>query len=75
MAYATEGQPPHVANILVVRDKLVEEGLEPIVVADAALRHQIDDAAQYEKLIDTASAGKRRPVPMQITSFCRSPGS
>jgi hypothetical protein len=52
VAYSTEGQPPQVANILVVRDKLVEEGLEPIVVADAALRHQIDDAAKYEQLID-----------------------
>jgi len=30
----------------------VEEGFEPIIVADAALRHQIDDAAAYEKMID-----------------------
>lgn len=52
VAHSTEGEPPHVANILIVRDKLVEEGLEPIVVADAALRHQIDDSAAYEKLID-----------------------
>ena len=52
VAYSTEGEPPHVANILAVRDKLVSENLEPIVVADAALRHQIDDAARYEQLID-----------------------
>jgi hypothetical protein len=52
VAYATEGQPPQVANILIVRDKLVEDGLEPIVVADAALRHQIDDPARYEQLVD-----------------------
>jgi hypothetical protein len=38
--------------LLIVREKLVEEGLEPIIVADAALRHQIDDTAQYERLID-----------------------
>lgn len=55
VAHSTEGEPPHVANILMVRDKLVEEGLEPIVVADAALRHQIDDSAAYEKLIDEGS--------------------
>jgi hypothetical protein len=30
----------------------VEEGLEPIIVADAALRHQIDDTKAYEKMID-----------------------
>jgi hypothetical protein len=53
VAYSTEGQPALVANILRVRAKLLDEGLEPIVVADAALRHQIDDAASYEKLIET----------------------
>ena len=52
VAHSTEGEPPHVANLLIVRDKLVEEGLKPIIVADAALRHQIDDTRQYEKLID-----------------------
>jgi hypothetical protein len=30
-----------------------EEGLEPIIVADAALRHQIDDAAGYERLVES----------------------
>jgi hypothetical protein len=52
VAHSTEGGPPHVANLLIVRDKLVEEGLEPIIVADAALRHQIDDTRQYEQMID-----------------------
>jgi hypothetical protein len=52
VAHSTEGEPPHVANIVAVRDKLVEEGLEPIIVADAALRHQIDDATKYEQLIE-----------------------
>ncbi|MDB4877567.1 MAG: Ribonuclease Zc3h12a-like protein [Gemmatimonadetes bacterium] len=52
VAHSTEGEPPQVANLLIVRNKLVEEGLEPIIVADAALRHQIDDSAKYEKLID-----------------------
>ena len=52
VAYSIEGEPPHVANIIAVRDKLLEEGMEPIIVADAALRHQIDDTRKYEQMID-----------------------
>jgi hypothetical protein len=60
VAYSIEGEPPHVANIIAVRDKLREEGFEPIIVADAALRHQIDDQARYEKLIED---GQVRQAP------------
>ena len=52
VAHSIEGEPPHVASIVAVRDKLLEEGLEPIIVADAALRHQIDDPRLYEKMIE-----------------------
>ena len=52
VAHSTEGEAPHVANLVAVRDKLVQEGLEPIIVADAALRHQIDDSAKYERMIE-----------------------
>jgi hypothetical protein len=52
VAHSTEGERPLLSNILAVRDKLSEEGLEPIVVADAALRHQIDDRGGYEQLVD-----------------------
>ena len=52
VAHSTEGEAPRVANLLAVRDKLREEGDDPIIVADAALRHQIDDAKAYEQLID-----------------------
>jgi hypothetical protein len=52
VAHSTEGETPLVANIVAIREKLVEEGLEPIVVADAALRHQIDNPQAYEKMID-----------------------
>jgi hypothetical protein len=52
VAHSTEGAQPQLANILAVRRKLCDEGKEPIVVADAALRHQIDDRAAYEKLVD-----------------------
>jgi len=52
VAHSTEGERAQVRNILAVRDKLIEEGLEPIIVADAVLRHQIDDQQCYEKMID-----------------------
>jgi hypothetical protein len=52
VAHATEGGGARLRNIQLVQQKLREEGLEPIVVADAALRHQIDDKAAYEKLVD-----------------------
>jgi hypothetical protein len=52
VAHATEGGEARLRNILLVQEKLRNEGLEPIVVADAALRHQIDDRVAYEKLID-----------------------
>jgi len=60
VAYAVEGEPPRVANLIAIRDKLREEGLEPIIVADAALRHSIDDPKQYEHLIDE---GQVRQAP------------
>ena len=52
VAHSTEGAAPRVANLVAIRGKLVEEGNEPIIVADAALRHQIDDPQQYERMID-----------------------
>jgi hypothetical protein len=55
VAHSTEGDKPLVANLLVVRDKLKEEGFDPIIMADAALRHQIDDAKVYEDMIESGS--------------------
>jgi hypothetical protein len=52
VAHSSEGDTARLANILAVRDKLVEEGFQPVVVADAALRHQIDDKQAYERLVD-----------------------
>ncbi|HSQ29102.1 MAG TPA: hypothetical protein VLN49_04590 [Gemmatimonadaceae bacterium] len=52
VAHSTEGEQALVANLLAIRDKLCEEGLEPIIVADAALRHQIDDSERYEQLVE-----------------------
>ena len=51
VAHSSEGTP-RLANIAAVVEKLREEGLEPVVVADAALRHQIDDAEGYERMVE-----------------------
>lgn len=53
VAHFTEGDGPRLQNILLVMEKLRREGFEPLIVADAALRHQIDDKAQYEQLIES----------------------
>lgn len=60
VAHSTEGDEAQVGNLLAIRDKLLEEGLEPIIVADAALRHQIDDPQRYEQLVEQ---GQVRQAP------------
>lgn len=55
VAHSTEGEKPLVANLLAIRDKLKEEGFEPIIMVDAALRHQIDDKKVYEDMIESGS--------------------
>ena len=52
VAHATEGHEARLANIQLVMEKLRAEGCEPLIVADAALRHQIDDKPGYERLIE-----------------------
>ena len=66
------------ANILIVRDKLVEQGFEPLVVADAALRHQVDDLAGYERLVAEGSvtqAPAGTDADYFILSFARELGA
>jgi hypothetical protein len=74
VAHATEGEAPRLENIRLVCQKLVEEGFEPIVVADAALRHQIDDGAEYERMIESGAV-KQAPAGTDadyfILSFAR----
>ena len=52
VAHSSEAEQPSLADIVAVCDKLRGEGYEPVVVVDAALRHQIDDRAGYERLVD-----------------------
>jgi Zc3h12a-like Ribonuclease NYN domain len=51
VAHAGEGSSARLANILLVRDKLAAQGFDVIIVADAALRHQIDEPDAYERLV------------------------
>ena len=60
VAHSTEGERPRLRNIILVRDKLREEGMEAILVVDAALRHRIDDPAGLERLVD---AGEINQAP------------
>jgi hypothetical protein len=54
------GEAAQLANILAVRDKLVEEGFATHILADAALRHQIDDKAEFERMVED---GEIRQAP------------
>ena len=60
VAHSTEKPSARLANVKLVRDRLTEDGLTPILVADAALRHQIDDAGGYEELV---KAGEIKQAP------------
>ncbi|HEU4456037.1 MAG TPA: hypothetical protein VFR81_23425 [Longimicrobium sp.] len=60
VAHSSEGEKARLRNITLVCEKLEEEGLEPIVVSDAALRHQIDEQERYEAMIE---GGEIRQAP------------
>jgi hypothetical protein len=55
VAHSTEGDRARLGNIRIVSAKLVEEGFKPVVVVDAALRHQIDDRAAFEQMVEDGS--------------------
>jgi hypothetical protein len=60
VAHSSEGERARLQNIDIVVEKLIEEGYRPIVVVDAALRHQIDDRPLYEQRVGD---GKIRQAP------------
>jgi predicted nucleic acid-binding protein len=78
VAHSTEGGSARLDNLLLMRDKLAANGLEPIIVVDAALRHQIDDSAAYEKMVDDGAL-KQAPAGTDadyfILSFARELGA
>ena len=60
VAFSSEGDVGVLDNIRLVTEKLEEEGFEPIVLVDAALRHKIDDPAHFEQMVDD---GRIRQAP------------
>lgn len=60
VAHSSEGDEARLHNIKLVVRKLIAEGYEPVVVADAALRHQIDDKEGYERRVEE---GKIKQAP------------
>ncbi len=60
VAHSTEGQGPRLGNIVLICRKLDKEGYDPLVVTDAALRHRIDDRAEFEKRV---GEGRIRQAP------------
>ena len=60
VAHSSEGDEARLENIKIVVRKLIAEGYEPVVVADAALRHQIDDKEGYERRVEE---GKIKQAP------------
>ena len=74
VAHATEGEHPRLENIVLVRAKMIEDGFEPVVVVDAALRHQVDDRTGYEKMVEDGTV-KQAPAGTDadyfILSFAR----
>ena len=78
VAHSTEGATAKLTNIRLVVAKLTEEGFRPLIVADAALRHQIDDKATYEQMIEDGVV-KQAPAGTDadyfILSFAREMGA
>jgi hypothetical protein len=74
VAHSSEGDKAALENIRLVREKLIEEGYQPVVLADAALRHQIDDTRGYEGLVEDGTI-KQAPAGTDadyfILSFAR----
>lgn len=60
VAHSSEGEVGRLENIRLVCHKLKEEGYQPLVVVDAALRHHIDEPAEYERMVED---GRIRQAP------------
>jgi hypothetical protein len=74
VAHAGDGEKASLHAINLVCEKLVEEGYEPVIVVDAALRHQIDDKQGYEEMVEVGNI-KQAPAGTDadyfILSFAR----
>ena len=48
-----ENSEPQITNILAAVKALEESGDEFVIIADASLRHDIDDKVKFEKLLES----------------------
>lgn len=54
VAHGVDLKQPLVSNIVLINDKLREIGFQTVIlIADASLRHKIDDSRAFEDLIDS----------------------
>jgi hypothetical protein len=74
VAHSSEGERARLQNIILVWDELVEEGYDPVIVVDAALRHQIDERDRFEEMVENGRI-KQAPAGTDadyfILSFAR----
>lgn len=63
-----EGSKPLMSNILAAVKALEESGDEFVIIADASLRHEIDDKEKYEKLLESDSV-EEAPAGMDADHF------
>jgi hypothetical protein len=59
---------PRIANLVAMRTALIDAGYDPIIVVDASLRHEIDDPAQLEALLDDNRV-RQAPAGTQADRF------
>lgn len=55
VAYEATGGMPQLSQLVEMRQTLVEQGFDPVVIVDASLHHEIDDPDQLEGLLDQGS--------------------
>lgn len=74
VAHSSEGSDARLENISLVKAKLLEEGFQPVILVDAALRHRIDRPADFERLVesgDIRQAPAGTDADFFILSFAR----
>ena len=60
---------PAWSNLLAADEALQKLGYHPILIADASLRHEIDEKQEFNKLLDEEKVHQVLLAPMLITMF------
>lgn len=59
---------PRLENILKAAEELRKLGYEPVIIADASLKHEIDDKEEFKNTLKRASLSRCPPGPTRIIS-------